>query len=108
MVHLFIWFAQSIVAIICMRIILVVCESDERSPKGATPEAKETPTEKDETAVKKADYPTGEDTYGDCSYACEQESVACLEHCQMYRPTVICKAKCVIIEYRCYGMCVLS
>ena len=101
-VHLFIWFAQVIIAVICMGIALVVCESDEK-PRKETPETKETPAEKDDTPVETAGAPTGEDTDEDCSNACEQESIVCSDRCQFV--TLICQAKCKIIEYRCYVIC---
>ena len=107
-VHVFIWFAQVIVVAIYMGIALVVCASGEKPPKEATPEQKETPAEKDEPSVETADAPTGEDTDDDCSNACEHESEVCLERCYNVRPTLICRTKCKIMEYRCYVNCVLS
>ena len=104
-VHLFIWFAQVIVAVICIGITLVVCESDEKPPKEAMPEPNETPAEKDETPAETADAPIEEDTDEDCSNTCEQESIVCSDRCQFV--TLICQAKCKIIEYRCYVICAI-
>ena len=113
-VHLFIWFAQVIVAVICTGIALVVCQSDENPLKEATNGHKDTPAEKAGAAVKKTGIPTQEDIEEDCLNACEKQLNACLEPCTTYTfacnarckyVTYLCKFKC---QYRCYGMCDLE
>ena len=113
-VHLFIWFPQVIVVIICTGIALVVCQSDEKPPKEATNEPRETPAEKAGAAVKKAGVPTEKDIEKDCLNACEEELKLCLEPCTTY--TFACNARCNYVkylcqfkcQYRCYGMCDLD
>ena len=98
------WFAQVIVAVICMGIALVVCETEEKPPK-ETPETKETPAEKDETPAETADAPTEEVTDEECSNACEQELKVCPDRCELV--TLFCQAMCKLMEYRCHVICAI-
>ena len=87
------------VAVICAGIALVVCETDERPSKEATPELKETPAEKDETT-------TDKDTYEDCLNTCERKQNGCLEQCSDWF-MVACNPKCLVAGQLCKGSCVM-
>ena len=101
----FLWFAQVIVAVICMGIALVVCETEEKPPKEATPGHKEAPAGKDETSAETAEAPTEEVTDEECSNACEQELIVCPDRCELV--TLFCQAMCKLMEYRCHVICAI-
>ena len=105
-VHILICFAQVIVAVICMGIALVVCESGGRPPKEATLERKETPAEKDETPVRMA-YSAVKDNDAYCSNSCDQGSRVCFMLCDSDLKTYTCKIGCTYTEYLCYVSCAI-
>ena len=106
-VYLFIWFAQVMVAVIYMGIALVVCASDEKPPKEATPENKETPAEKDETTTDKGDTSAEKTAYKDCLNTCERKQKGCLEQCSDWF-MVACNPKCLVAGQLCKGSCVMQ
>ena len=101
-VHLFIWFAQVVVAVICMGIALVVCEADELRQNEATHELKESPAKNDEIPAKKADVRADEVS----SRPCERDSIACLDLCRRTNSwfTTVCSARCNYLTYMCKGL----
>ena len=96
-VHVFMWFAQVIVAVFCMGMALVVCESSKNPTMEASPEAKEPPAEKGETAAEK-------DTYKDCVNACGEKLKVCLDHCNDWL-MFVCNPRCLLTEHLCNGSC---
>ena len=103
--HPFIWFAQVIVAVVCIGIALVVCETGEKSPKEATLEHKETPAGKDETSAKKARGPADDDTDEDCSESCEKEYSACLDRIKSSSMKFFFSNRCGYTRSDCKGAC---
>ena len=102
--YFFALFAQVIVAVICMGIALVICETEEKPPKETTPEAKESPAEKEETPAKKADDQAEDESDKDCTESCEKEYSACIELCADSMFTFFCTARCTYTNYLCKGM----
>ena len=94
-----------IVAVIYMGIALVVCASDEKPPKEATPESKETPAEKDETTTDKGDTSAEKTTYKNCLNACDKQQKACLEPCSDWM-MIVCSPKCLFAKQHCKSSCV--
>ena len=101
-VNLFTWFAQVVVAVMCMGVALVVCEADEKPQKEATHELKESPAKKDEIAAKNADVPADEER----SRPCERDSIACIDLCRRNSSWfhVVCSARCNYLTYVCKGI----
>ena len=97
-------FAQVIVAVICMGVALVVCETEENPPKETTPEAKESPAENDGTQAKKADDQAEDESDKDCTESCEKEYSACIELCADSMLTFVCTARCTYMNYLCKSM----
>ena len=99
-VHHFIWFAQVIVAVMCMGIALVVCEAEENPPKEPEPESEEAPAET-------SDAPTEDDLW--CINKCENNLVTCTKPCNdnSEESTVVCTFKCMYLEGICFGDCLL-
>ena len=97
-VHLFIWFAQVIVAVICMTVALVVCQTDENPPKEPGPEPEEAPAEKN-------DAPAEDDEW--CINVCENKLVTCTKPCNTIsdQSTLACTARCIYLEILCFGGC---
>ena len=102
--HFFVLFAQVIVAVICMGVALVVCETDEKAPKETTPEAKESPAEKEETQAKEGDDQAEDESDKDCTESCEKEYSACIELCADSMLTFVCTARCTYMNYLCKSM----
>ena len=97
-----------IVAVVCMGITLVVCETDVETQKETTLEAKESPAERDEIPTKNADVPTDEDADEDCSESCEKQYRASLDLCKSSLFKEYCTTRCKFIKYFCNGLCAIG